>query len=81
MEEKVYVLYYDLPAIQNKVELHDFINEIIMPIMEKFESVGKCAVLLPKDEVMYKVMSKEQALRQINEVKEYIEAWEENNNE
>ena len=77
MEDKVYVLYYDLPAIQNKVELHDFINEIIMPIMEKFESVGKCAVLLPKDEVMYKVMPKEEILRQIDEIKECIEKWPE----
>lgn len=77
MEDKVYVLYYDLPAIQNKVELHDFINEIIMPIMEKFENVGKCAVLLPKDEVMYKVMPKEQILRQIDEIKECIEKWPE----
>lgn len=77
MEDKVYVLYYDLPAIQNKVELHDFINEIIMPIMEKFESAGKCAVLLPKDEVMYKVMPKEVVLRQIDEIKECIEKWPE----
>ena len=77
MEDKVYFLYYDLPAIQNKVELHDFINEIIMPIMEKFESAGKCAVLLPKDEVMYKVMPKEEVLRQIDEIKECIEKWPE----
>ena len=77
MEDKVYVLYYDLPAIQDKVELHDFINEIIMPIMEKFESVGKCAVLLPKDEVMYKVMPKKEVLRQIDEIKECIEKWPE----
>lgn len=77
MEDKVYVLYYDLPAIQNKVELHDFINEIIMPIMEKFESAGKCTVLLPKDEVMYKVMPKEVVLRQIDEIKECIEKWPE----
>ena len=77
MEDKVYVLYYDLPAIQNKVELHDFINEIIMPIMDRFERAGKCAVLLPKDEVMYKVMPKKEILKQIDEIKECIEKWPE----
>ncbi len=77
MENKVYVLYYDLPAIHDKIELQDFIEELIVPIMDKFEKAGKCAILLPKKEMMYAIMSKEEVLRHINELKEYVETWQE----
>lgn len=77
MEEKVYVLYYDLPAIHDKIGLQNFIKELIVPIMDKFEKAGKCAILLPKNEMMYAIMSKEEALRHLNEVKEHVETWQE----
>ena len=77
MEKEIYVLYYDLPKVDNEIGIGKFIEEIIKPTMNKFDNAGKCAILLPKDLVMYKLMTKEEALKKIEEVKKYVETWPE----
>ena len=77
MDKEIYILYYDLPKVDNETGIPKFIDNIIKPIMDKFDDAGKCAILLPKDLVMYKLMTKEEALEKIEEVKEYVEKWPE----
>ena len=77
MDKEIYVLYYDLPKILNEKGIPSFIDNVIKPIMDKFDDAGKCAILLPKDLVTYKLMTKEEALKKIEEVKEYVETWPE----
>lgn len=75
-EKEVFVIYYDLNEVTEKMDIEKFIDDFAIPIMNKFEEANKCAIMLPKDLMSWRVMSKKEALHQIEEVKEYIEAWE-----
>lgn len=79
MDKEVFILYYDIDEmLARKLNLTDIYNTFVRPLNEKFDEADKLLIFLPKDiTVMSKSLSKEEALKVIDEIKEYIETWQE----
>ena len=77
MDKEIFILYYDLPKVYNEIGVANFMENIINPVMDKFDNEKRCAILLPKDITSYELMTKEEALEVIEKVKEYVEKWPE----
>lgn len=71
MEEKYPVLYYDLETTD-----YDILTELAAQLREYFERENVPFILLPKQTNM-KWLTKEEALEQIEKLKEYVETWQE----
>ena len=71
MEEKYPVLYYDLENID-----YDTLRELADGLEEYFKREKVPFILLPK-QMDIKWMTKEEALKRIESIKEYVETWPE----
>lgn len=71
MEEKYPVLYYDLENIDLET-----LRELADGLEEYFKREKVPFILLPKQMDM-KWMTKEEALKRIESIKEYVETWPE----
>ena len=71
MEEKYPVLYYDLGNIDLET-----LRELADGLEEYFKRENVPFILLPKQMDM-KWMTKEEALKRIESIKEYVETWPE----
>ena len=71
MEEKYPVLYYDLGNIDLET-----LQKIADQLEEYFKRENVPFILLPKQMEM-KWMTKEEALKRIEDIKEYVEIWPE----
>ena len=71
MEKKYPVLYYDLETTD-----YDILIELATQLREYFKRENVPFILLPKQTTM-KWLTKEEALEQIEKLKEYVETWQE----
>ena len=71
MEEKYPVLYYDLGNIDLET-----LRELADGLEEYFKRENVPFILLPK-QMDIKWMTKEEALKRIEDIKEYVETWPE----
>ena len=71
MEKKYPVLYYDLETTNL-----DALTELAAQLREYFKRENVPFILLPKQTNM-KWLTKEEALEQIEKLKEYVKTWQE----
>lgn len=71
MEKKYPVLYYDLANIDDQI-----LHELAKQLEEFFERENVPFILLPKQMNMEWITKKE-ALKRIEDIKEYVETWQE----